>query len=72
MSDSHISALREHIKSGSTSYTRDDDRDHSDIDDDELFAQLEEEIENGDAHLRDGGLERLQREFVQHLEFVKS
>lgn len=69
MSDSHISALRSHLTqpSGSTSHIPEDDRDRSDIDDEELFAQLEEEIVNGDAHLREGGLERLQQEFVQFL-----
>ena len=69
MSETHITALRTHVVSrpsrSTSSPNRDDGSDHSDMDDDELFAQLEAEIENSsDAHLRDGGLERLKQELV--------
>lgn len=64
MASSHISTLTQRISqsSGPSSYSPEDDRDRSDLDDEELFAQLEEEIENSDAHLRDGGVEKLRRE----------
>ncbi|KAI0939212.1 hypothetical protein AcV5_000695 [Taiwanofungus camphoratus] len=57
-----------HTEQPSSSRRHDDD--HSDLDDEELFAQLEEEIENGaDERLREQGMERLKREMerLQHM-----
>lgn len=60
--DAKIATLKSHIvQSASSSRPRDDNA--SDLDDEELFAQLEEELENdSNAELREHGIKRLQRE----------
>ncbi|KAF9818334.1 hypothetical protein IEO21_02849 [Rhodonia placenta] len=69
--DAKIATLKSHIvQSASSSRPRDDNA--SDLDDEELFAQLEEELENdSNAELREHGIKRLQRE-MQQLQQMKS
>ncbi|KZT12523.1 thioredoxin-like protein [Laetiporus sulphureus 93-53] len=61
-----------HAKPSSSNSKRTDDGDHSDLDDEELFAQLEEEIENGaNPELREQGIQRLKAE-MDRLQQMKS
>ena len=61
--DAKINVLTSRITQPSSSSTRRNDDDHSDLDDEELFAQLEEEIENNsNLELREQGIQRLKAE----------
>ena len=61
--DAKINVLTSRITQPSSSGTRRSDNDHSDLDDEELFAQLEEEIENNsNLELREQGIQRLKAE----------
>jgi hypothetical protein len=53
----------------STAASRRSDQDPDALDEDELFAELEEEIENDDGPLREQGLKELQREYARPLPF---
>ena len=59
---SHLSAPRVFIEASSSTSTR-SDPDPDALDEDELFAELEAEIENDDGPLREQGLKELQREY---------
>ena len=62
--DAKINVLTSRITQPSSSSTRRSDDDHSDLDDEELFAQLEEEIENNsNLELREQGIQRLKAEW---------
>lgn len=61
--DAKINTLTSRITKPSSSSARRAGDDHSDLDDEELFAQLEDEIENdSNAALREGGVQRLKAE----------
>ncbi|KAI0736172.1 GTPase inhibitor [Fomitopsis betulina] len=70
--DAKINTLTSRITKPSSSSARRAGDDHSDLDDEELFAQLEDEIENdSNAALREGGVQRLKAE-MQRLQEMKS
>lgn len=62
--DAKINTLTSRItQPSSSSSARRTDDDHSDLDDEELFAQLEDEIENdSNLELREQGIQRLKAE----------
>ncbi|TFY60793.1 hypothetical protein EVJ58_g4918 [Rhodofomes roseus] len=69
--DAKINTLTSRITQQSSASRRDGD-DHSDLDDEELFAQLEDEIENdSNIELREQGLQRLKAE-MERLQQMKS
>ncbi|CCM03146.1 uncharacterized protein FIBRA_05268 [Fibroporia radiculosa] len=70
--DSKIATLKSRVTQSASSSQHVDDGDHSDLDDEALFAQLEEEIENdSNVELREQGIQRLKRE-MERLQDLKS
>ena len=60
-----VALLAAQLAAPSTSTSRSrSDRDDEELDDDELFAQLEAEIEDDEAKFREHGVKELQRECV--------